>query len=81
MKSFLSTEAETHGPLPRDNPNFAVFAAPGLDESTLHEGDLVEVAGTLASSGARSLYKHNEQQSRYRWRLDEARFWHVEGEK
>ncbi len=81
MKSFLSRGAETHGPLPRDNPNFAVFAAPGLDDSTLHEGDLVRVVGTLASSGARSLYKHNEQQSPHRWRLDEGRFWHTEGEK
>jgi uncharacterized protein YcbX len=81
MKSFLAREADTHGPLPRDNPNFAVFAAPGLDESTLQEGDLVQVVGTIASSGARSIYEHNERQSRYRWRLDEKRFWHTEGDK
>lgn len=82
MKAYLARGAETHGPLPRDNPNFAVFAAPGRDEGdVLHEGDVVEVAETIACSGARSIYEHNERQSRYRWRLDEARFWHAEGEK
>ena len=28
MKSFLARDPTTHGPLPRDNPNFAVFACP-----------------------------------------------------
>ena len=28
MKKLLAAEAITHGPLPRDNPNFAIFAAP-----------------------------------------------------
>eukprot|EP01047_Picozoa_sp_COSAG01_P077636 COSAG01_NODE_14054_length_1502_cov_0.859587_1_plen_399_part_00 len=79
MKSFLARPASTHGPLPRDNPNFAVFAAPELDESTLRQGDLVVPTGTL--DGARSLYEHNARLSKYRWQLDELRFWHIEGEK
>ena len=50
MKKLLARDAKTHGPLPRDNPNFAVFAAPAQDAAVLSVGDFVRVDGTLASS-------------------------------
>ena len=38
MKAFLARDESTHGPLPKDNPNFAVFAAPDQDEGVLKVG-------------------------------------------
>ena len=78
MKSFLARSSETHGPLPRDNPNFAVFAAPERDAGTVRVGDTIAAEHV---SGDCSIWAHNRARSAEAFRLDEARFWHSEGPK
>ena len=63
MKRFLAKDSDTHGPLPRDNPNFAVFAAPGVDQAILRTNDVINVCDRLES--ARSLWEFNERLSAF----------------
>ena len=76
MRSLTARDASSHGPLPRDNPNFAVFAAPDQDEAVLRVGDLVRVRGTIHEARAPSIFKYNEANATEQFTFDEeARFW------
>ena len=76
MRSLTARDASSHGPLPRDNPNLAVFAAPDQDEAVLRVGDLVRVRGTIHEARAPSIFKYNEAKATEQFTFDEeARFW------
>merc|ERR1712153_55696 len=73
MKSFLARDPSTHGPLPRDNPNFAVFAAPDQDAATLSVGDALRVRGTIqdaAPEPEKSQFAYNQRRAPQAFRLN-----------
>ena len=80
MKAFLARGAETHGPLPRDNPNFAVFAAPEQDSAVLKLGDTLRVKGTI-DGAAKSIFAYHEARGPETFTLGEDRFWTSQGRK
>eukprot|EP00928_Gymnodinium_smaydae_P090051 TRINITY_DN73901_c0_g1_i1.p1 TRINITY_DN73901_c0_g1~~TRINITY_DN73901_c0_g1_i1.p1 ORF type:complete len:412 (+),score=39.15 TRINITY_DN73901_c0_g1_i1:47-1282(+) len=79
MKKWYGGKPETHGPLPRDNPNFAVFCAPDQDEAVLRVGQVLTIDET--TGGAPSIYAYNEKRSHEKFELGEDRFWRSQGPK
>jgi uncharacterized protein YcbX len=74
MKKRYGCKPATHGPLPKDNPNFAMFAAPEQDEAVVRVGDEVSVVATIGE--APSSWAYNEQRSSEAFTFDETvRFW------
>lgn len=81
---------DRYGPLPRDAPNFAVFAALDQDGGTLHVGDTLRVDAVAVrrngQGGAQdqhhpTIWAYNRAKSNEEFRLDEDRFWHLTGQK
>ena len=76
----LARETDTHGPLPRDNPNFAVFAAPEQDAAVLKLGDTVRVTGRI-DGAAKSIFAYHEARGPEVFTLGEDRFWTSQGRR
>merc|ERR1711907_585931 len=73
LKSFRTFDESTHGPLPRTDPNFGVFAT--LDQESaavLRVGDLVSPTGI---GSAKSIYAYSLAASLYSMTFNENRFW------
>lgn len=79
MKKWFGGDPKTHGPLPKDNPNFAVFCAPDQDEAILRVGDVLGISET--TGGASSTFAYNEKRSPEAFELGEDRFWRSRGPK
>lgn len=80
LKDLLRRDADTHGPLPRDAPNLAVYAAPDATGGVVRVGDEVAVLDTVAAPAA-SIWAHNVARHPETFSLDDDRFWHSEGPK
>ena len=80
MKGFLGKDAASHGPLPKDSPNFAVFAAPGdVVGVQIRIGDAAEP--TPIGSFAPSIWSYNRARHPEDFALDDRRFWSSVGPK
>lgn len=94
LKKYRGNVVETHGPVARDNPNFAVYAgldetfrmrdmakiAPGVsEEKVVRVGDVVEVIEEIG--GYSSIWRYNEAEATEKFSMTEDRFWVCEGPK
>jgi uncharacterized protein YcbX len=74
LKEIAPSKPATHGPLPREDPNLAIFAAPEQDEALVRVGDELSVLETIDRS-AGSIFAHNEAHMALGLWLDVDRFW------
>ena len=82
MKQLYARDSASHGPLPRDNPNFAVFAAPDQDAATISVGDALRVCGAIqdaAPEPEKSQFAYNERRAPQAFKLNGDRFWDLLG--
>lgn len=77
--------------MPKDAPNFAVFAALDQDIGTVHVGDILKVDVVAVQSRDQkaggegecypTIWAYNRAESREEFQLDDNRFWHSTGQK